>query len=215
MLIELVADFVCPWCYLGKRRLEAALALRPGEPGRILWRSFLLNPDLPPTGLPFESYIAAKFGGLEAAHRVFTAIEEAGDALGIPFAFERIRLLPNSLSAHRLRRWSARFGAEDRVAEALFRAFFVEGRNIADPTELTAIAAEAGLDAADARRFLAGGGEISAIQAEHQANHRLGIKGVPCFIVDGKYALSGAQDPEFFLPLFDIAREEERRLQPA
>jgi predicted DsbA family dithiol-disulfide isomerase len=215
MLIELVADFVCPWCYLGKRRLDAALALRPDDPARILWRGFLLNPDLPYAGLPFESYVAAKFGGVDAAHRIFGTIAEAGSAVGIRFAFERIKYLPNSLSAHRLRRWAARFGAEDALAEALFAAFFTEGLNIADPAVLADLAGAVGLDPKHARDFLSGGEEMLAVQAEHQANQRLGITGVPCFIIDGKYALSGAQDPEFFLPLFDIAREESSRLRSA
>jgi predicted DsbA family dithiol-disulfide isomerase len=208
MLIEIVADLVCPWCYIGQRRLERALAHEGAPTPRLLWRAFQLNPDMPPDGVPRQAYLAAKYGGIFHAGRIHEAIGEAGAAEGIRFDFDRIERTPNSLDAHRLKRLARRHGIEPAVTERLYRAYFEEGRDIGAPGVLADIAVEVGLERPLAVRYLASDTDRAAVLAEDVGARRLGISGVPCVVIDGKYALSGAQEPEFFLPLFDLARED-------
>jgi predicted DsbA family dithiol-disulfide isomerase len=209
MLIEIVSDIICPWCYIGRRRLARALEHRPGLPVRISWRVFQLNPEMPKQGLERQAYLAAKFGGSLQADRIYEAISKVGIAEGIDFRFDRIERTPNSLNAHRLSRFAARFDKQDAVVDALFRAYFEEGRDIGRVEVLSEIAAENGLDDHASLDFLRSDAERETVIAEDRNARRLGISGVPCFIVEGKYALSGAQEPEFFLPLFDLARRDE------
>jgi predicted DsbA family dithiol-disulfide isomerase len=206
MHIDIVSDVICPWCFIGKRRLERALAMRPEVGVSIGWRAFQLNPDMPREGMARQEYLALKFGGPAQARRIYHAVEQAGAAEGIPFAFDAIRRTPNTVEAHRLIRFAALEGRADAIVEALFRGYFTAGRDIGAPAELVALAAEAGFDEAAVGDFLAGDAERDAVLAEDRAARRAGIEGVPCFVVDGGYALSGAQEPEFFLPLFDLAQ---------
>ena len=138
MRIDVVSDVICPWCYIGKRRLSAALQQRPEVEAEILWHPFQLNPDMPPEGMPRERYIAAKFGGGQHASRIYQNVTEVGEAVGIPFHFERIRVTPNTRDAHRLIRRATQSGDADPIVEALFNAYFIEGRNIGDRTTLAA-----------------------------------------------------------------------------
>jgi predicted DsbA family dithiol-disulfide isomerase len=209
MLIEIISDVVCPWCYIGRKRLQRALALRPDLSYRLLWRVFQLNPEMPSQGIDRQAYLAAKFGGVQHAGRVYDAIAKAGESEGIAFRFDRIRRTPNSLNAHRLSRFAARAGQQGAMIDALFEAYFEQGQDIGRIDVLGDIAAAIGLDRAAATEFLIGSAEREAVLAEDRNARRLGINGVPCFIIDGKYALSGAQDPEFFLPLFDLGRQEQ------
>jgi predicted DsbA family dithiol-disulfide isomerase len=197
---------VCPWCFIGKRRFERALAMRPDTPIEPRWHPFQLNPDLPREGAPADEFFAAKFGDMQTMRERRGMVAEIGAALGIAFAFQRIAREPNTFDAHRLVRFAARHGKADALVEALFAAHFLAGRDIGDPATLAAIAGEAGLDPAQIRRFLDGDAEADAIRAEEQEAHRIGITGVPCFIFDGQYAVAGAQEPEFFLPIFDLAQ---------
>jgi predicted DsbA family dithiol-disulfide isomerase len=208
MRIDIFSDVICPWCFIGKRRLDKALAMRPQPDLQIRWRAFQLNPGMPEEGMDRQAYLAAKFGGPESAQRIYDTVGAAGAREGIAFAFDRIRRTPNTVAAHRLIRFSARHGRQDAVVEALFRAYFLDGRLVGEKPVLGAIAAEAGLDAADAGAFLDGTEETDTVLAEDTYARRLGIGGVPCFIVDGKYALSGAQEPEAFLPVFDLVAGE-------
>jgi predicted DsbA family dithiol-disulfide isomerase len=206
MHIDIVSDVICPWCFIGKRRLERALRQRPELEVSIAWRAFQLNPDMPADGMPRDAYVAAKFGGAAQAARIYGAVTEAGRAEGIPFAFDRIRRTPSTRDAHRLIRFAASRGRADPVVEALFRAYFLEGRDIGDREILADIIAEsAGFPRADAVQYLAGRAGAEELLAEERSARRLGVNAVPCFIVDGGYAISGAQEPEFFLPLFDLA----------
>jgi predicted DsbA family dithiol-disulfide isomerase len=209
MRIDIFSDVICPWCFIGKRRLEKALALRPRADVHIHWRAFQLNPGMPEDGMERGAYLAAKFGGPEAAQRIYDTVGAAGLRTGVNFAFDRIRRTPNTVAAHRLIRFADRFGKQDATVEALFQAYFQDGRLIGDKTVLAEIAAEAGLDANATSDFLAGGEETEAVLAEDVYARQLGIGGVPCFIVDGRYALSGAQEPEAFLPLFDLVAAEQ------
>jgi predicted DsbA family dithiol-disulfide isomerase len=208
MFLEIVSDIICPWCYIGQRRLERALRLVAAPAPRLLWRAFQLNPDMPPDGVPRQAYLAAKFGGTFHAGRIYQAIGEAGEAEGIRFAFDRIERTPNSLNAHRLKRLARRHRIEPDVTERLFAAYFEQGRDIGAADVLADIAVEAGLERAEAVRYLTSDEDRTTVLAEDIGARRQGINGVPCVIIDGKYALSGAQEPEFFLPLFDLARQD-------
>ncbi|MCC7049152.1 MAG: DsbA family oxidoreductase [Alphaproteobacteria bacterium] len=209
MRIDIFSDVICPWCFIGKRRLEKALALRPQPESKIHWRAFQLNPGMPPEGMERVAYLTAKFGGPEAAQRIYDTVRAAGQRSGVDFAFDRIRRTPNTVAAHRLIRFADRFGRQNAVVEALFQAYFHDGRLVGEIDVLADIAAEAGMDANAARAFLASDEETEAVLGEDVYARQLGIGGVPCFIVDGRYALSGAQEPEAFLPVFDLVAAEQ------
>ena len=210
LAIEVVHDLVCPWCYLGVRRLYRTLGRRTDLRAEITWRPFLLNPDMPRGGMPRADYIMRKFGGEERARRLYASIADLGRAEGVMFRFERIRRTPSSVDAHRLVRWSARFGRADEVVEALFAAHFADGRDIGDLNVLAAIANSCGLRAGAALAFLASDAEVDSVHADNLRAHRLGINGVPCFVVAGTHAIAGAQEPEVIERLLDVAAVEAR-----
>lgn len=203
--VEIVLDLVCPWCHLGVKRLRRALHARPDLSAELSWRPFLLNPDLPGSGLPRQDYLVRKFGGEERARRLQSTLSDLGRGEGIEFRFELIRRMPNSLDAHRLVRWASVQDAGGEMAERIMTAFFSEGMDIGDPSALTMLAAEIGLDPLLARRFLASGAEAAAVHAENLRAHRLGISGVPCFVLMGRHAIAGAQEAEVLDRLFDVA----------
>jgi len=204
MQIDIVADVACPWCFIGKRRLERALTMRPDIAATRSWRAFRLNPDRPRDGVPRELFLAAKFGGSRPTHR-FDAIVAAGRAEGIDFAFDRIRRTPNTLLAHRLTRLAAAAGCSDAIVEALFCAYFTRGIDIGDIAALVQIAAQNGIDRRGAAAYLDSDAGTAEVLAEEQRARRLGIRAVPCFIIERGYAIAGAQEPEMLLPLFDLA----------
>jgi predicted DsbA family dithiol-disulfide isomerase len=206
--IEIVHDLVCPWCYLGVRRLMRTLRRRPDLMFDITWRTFLLNPDMPRNGMARPDYVIRKFGGEERARRLYASIAEIGRAEGMLFRFDRIRRTPSSVDAHRLVRYAARFGGADAMVEALFTAHFTDGLDIGDRGLLAQIAAACGLDGNAARRFLSGDQEVDAVHADNLRAHRLGINGVPCFVVSGRHAIAGAQEPEVIERLLDVAAVE-------
>lgn len=210
--IEIVHDLVCPWCYLGVRRLTRTLRRRPDLLFDLTWRPFLLNPDMPRGGMSRPDYVIRKFGGEERARRLYASIAEIGRAEGIMFHFDRIRRTPSSVDAHRLVRYAARFGCADAVVEALFLAHFTEGLDISDHTLLAVIASACSLDGAAARRFLALDEEVDAVHADNLRAHRLGINGVPCFVIAGRHAIAGAQEPEVIERLLDVAAVEAAEL---
>ena len=199
MQLDIFSDTICPWCYVGKRRLARALAMRPQPKLVIRWRAFQLNPGMPPEGMERSRYIEAKFGGPERAKRINDAVTTVGASEGLDFHFERIRHTPNTLASHRLLRLAARHDRQDDMLEALFTAYFVEGRDIGDH----------GVLVQGERGERAHGDGIEEAKAEDALARRQGINGVPCFIFNGRFLLSGAQEPESFFQLFDLAREEE------
>jgi predicted DsbA family dithiol-disulfide isomerase len=203
--IEVVHDLVCPWCYLGLRRLLRTLRRRPDLAFDLTWRPFLLNPDMPRAGMSRTDYVIRKFGGEDRARRLYSAISEIGRREGMPFRFDRIRRTPSSVDAHRLVRWSVGFGVGLEMVEALFSAHFSDGRDIGDVHVLTDVAVACGLDGAAALRFLMSDAEVDAIHAENLRAHRLGINGVPCFVIGGRHAIAGAQEGEVIERLLDIA----------
>ena len=195
LAIDVVSDVVCPWCFIGKRRLEKAVAAE-GVPVAIRWRPYQLDPTIPPEGKSRREYMAAKFGSAERIKEIRARIEAAGASEGIPFAFDRIAVSPNTLDAHRLVRWAGEAGVGDAVVEALFRAYFLEGRNIGDHSVLAETAASAGLDRTAISARLASGEDRSMIRSEVDAAQRMGVTGVPTFILAGRYAVVGAQPAE-------------------
>ncbi|SLN55067.1 DsbA family oxidoreductase [Oceanibacterium hippocampi] len=214
MQIDIVSDTVCPWCYIGKRKLEAALAQRPDLKPDIHWRAFQLNPDMPAEGMDRATYLAAKFGGAEAAGKVYGQIEAAARRAGLDLDFAGIPRSPNTIDSHRLIHWSHSTGLQNEVSEALFRAYFIENRDIGSAEVLTEVAAGAGMDAALVRDLLAGDSDRDRIREEDASARQMGINGVPFFIFNRQYAVSGAQDPEVFLQVFERI-EQDRKNPPA
>ncbi len=197
LVIDVVSDVVCPWCFIGKRHLEAALAGLPEAAGaKVRWHPFELNPDLPAEGVDRKGYLEAKFGGPARAAEIYARVREAGLRAGLDFDFDAIVRQPNTRDAHRLIAWAQSRGDAGPLVERLFRAYFQEGRYVGDRDTLAALAAEAGFDAEAARVWLESGlgaDEIADAEARVRA---LGISGVPFFIFDGRVGLSGAQPRE-------------------
>lgn len=205
LCIEIVHDLVCPWCYLGVRRLLRTLRRRPDLSFELVWRPFLLNPDMPRLGMTRPEYVVRKFGGEDRAQRLYATISETGRNEGLEFRFDRIRRTPSSIDAHRLVRYAAGYGRADSMVEALFAAHFTDGLDIGNHGVLIAVATGCALDPLAVRRFLASDAETEAVHADNLRAHRLGINGVPCFVVDGMHAIAGAQEPEVIERLLDIA----------
>jgi len=213
LTVDVVSDVVCPWCFIGKRHLETALAaLQAREPGlapAIRWHPFQLNPDIPPDGVDRRAYLDAKFGGAARADTIYARVRAAGEAAGLPLALDAIRRQPNTRDAHRLIAWAqGRDGGSDANAlvERLFRAYFTEGRDIGDRDELARLAADAGIDAVAARELLDSSRLNAEIDAANERAHALGIGGVPFIIFDGKAAVSGAQPPDVLQDAIAAAR---------
>ncbi len=205
LTIEVVYDLVCPWCFLGTRRLRRALRSRPEVFADLIWRPFLLNPDIGPGGVGRQDYLARKFGGEERARRLHTTIAEMGRIEGVPFRFDRVRHIPPSLDAHRLVRFATRHGLADDMVDALFSAYFSRGADLGDAHELATIAASLGFSHTAVLAFIASGQEAESVHADNLRAHRLGINGVPCFVVAERHAIAGAQEPEVLERLLDAA----------
>lgn len=208
MEIDIYSDPICPWCYIGKRRLERALAQRESYSPMIRWRAFQLNPDMPPEGIERSRYLRLKFGGAERARQLYDNIRRVGESVGIGFAFDRIDRTPNTLQAHRLIRFVNGTPHSEPVIEALFQRYFVDGGTIDDVEALIRIGVESGLDEERLTAYMRSDENLEEVRQEDNAARRLGIQGVPCFIINNQYALSGAQEPEAFFPIFEIASQE-------
>jgi predicted DsbA family dithiol-disulfide isomerase len=192
------SDVICPWCYVGKRRLEAALdSPDMPAPPRLAWRPFELNPDMPAEGIERQAYRARKFGAARSAELDRNMIE-TGKELGIAFAFERMQRTPNTRLAHRAIWEAGRQGRQDALVNRLFTAYFEEALDIGKPEVLHDLAAEAGLEAEALKRALTDPDSLEAVVDLEQQGYRMGIQGVPFFIVSQKYGVSGAQPPEFW-----------------
>ena len=194
LTIDVVSDVVCPWCYLGEKRLEQALAEEAG-PVVVRWRPYQLDPTIPEGGLDRAEYMAKKFGKSGRLQSVHDNLTRLGAEVGLPFAFDKITRSPNTLDAHRLIRWAASAGVQSRVVDRLFEAYFVEGRDIGDRVVLTEIAAECGLDADLVERLLAEGADSEVVRQEVEQAQAMGVSGVPFFIFAGRLGVPGAQEP--------------------
>lgn len=201
--LDILSDFVCPWCYLGKANLEAAIATRGAHPFAIGWRPYQLDPSIPPEGRGRRAYMEAKLGGAERVAAAHERLRELGKAAGIDFRFEAITRAPNTLDAHRLTRWAAAEARQTLVADELFRRYFTEGEDISDPGVLAAAAEAAGLDPAPVARLLAGDTDRAEVLAEAEEARRMGVTGVPTFILGGHYVVTGAQPPEVWTRVMD------------
>jgi predicted DsbA family dithiol-disulfide isomerase len=208
MRIDIYSDIVCPWCLVGKRRLERALGqLRDRAQAQIDWRPFQLNPTMPLDGMDRTAYLKAKFGSLENFGRMKEQLLAAGEEEEIPFAFDKIQRTPNTFAAHRLVWYAAQRGKQDQVVEALFCAYFLEGKNIGDVKTLVRVAGEAGLDRTETEHFLASDKGAVEVKTEEAVGRRLGISGVPYFVFNGRIAISGAQPPEIFVSALQQAEK--------
>lgn len=220
--IDIISDVVCPWCFVGKRRLDAALErfAASGEPEPIVrWHPFELNPDLPLEGMDRKDYLARKFGGAESADAIYQRVRAAGKTVGIDFAFERIVRQPNTRDAHRLIAWAQRQSAADHspahvtqhtaaLVERLFAAYFCEGRSLVGVAALADLAAEAGYEQGAVLAHLESDADAAeVIDAERRA-HAIGVTGVPFFIFDHRIAVSGAQETDILLQAISRAREQ-------
>jgi predicted DsbA family dithiol-disulfide isomerase len=193
MSIDIISDVVCPWCFIGKRRLERALAELPQMRAMITWRPFQLDPTIPVGGLDRALYLKNKFGSMARVEAIHQRLIAAGSAEGVPFQFDKIKRSPNTIDAHRLIRWGRTIGLQNAVVEQLFHRYFVDGFDIGDRKVLCAIAADSGLDGALVGRLLDEGADCSAVAEEIALARQLGVTGVPTFILAGRYAVSGAQ----------------------
>jgi len=211
--IDIVSDVMCPWCYVGKKRLEKALAKLDADIEVDLhWRPFQLDPTLPKEGRDRKEYLESKFGGAERANQAYTAIREAGADEGIAFDFDSIAVSPNTLDAHRLIRWAAASGeaTQGAVVEILFRMYFTEGRNIGDHAVLLDAAGQAGMDVALVQTLLQGDADRTGVQREIATAQQMGVTGVPCFIFEGRYAVMGAQPVETLAGVIaDVTKKKE------
>lgn len=201
--LDIYADTACPWCYLGKRRFELALAARPQYEPKIAWRPFELNPDLPWDGVPSASHFAAKYGNSAALEEAQAALRRHGEAVGINFRFDLIERVPNSRRSHLLIAHAGRQSLQDEVTERIMQGYFEEGCDIGDVEVLARLGAEAGLSEQDARAaVILRRGQDGIVAAERHAQV-LGITGVPTFIFDRQYTISGAQDIATFIDVID------------
>jgi predicted DsbA family dithiol-disulfide isomerase len=194
LAVDVVSDVVCPWCYLGKRRLEAAAKLVPEIPLHIRWHPFQLDPTIPPEGIPRADYVRRKFGSSDALDRPNALLTKAGAEVGIPYAFDKITRSPNTIDAHRLIRWAAEAGHQDEMVERLFRLYFAESADIGDHSVLAKAAADVGMEEARVASDLATERDIAEVQNQVAAASASGIGGVPFFIFGRRLAVSGAQD---------------------
>ena len=203
--IDVISDVMCPWCYIGKRRLEKALAMRPDVPVDIRWRPFQLDATIPPEGMDRKEYLANKFGGEESAKQVYEPIVNAGRAESIPFAFELIERSPNTIDAHRIIRWAASADVQDAVVERLFEMYFIEGRDLSQSDTLLEAAMDVGMDGEIVANLLSTDADRELITKEVALANEIGVRGVPCFIVANKYVVMGAEQPEVIAGAIDLA----------
>ena len=194
--VDVYSDVICPWCYVGMKRFEAALDLLERPTGfTITWRPFELNPTMPSQGVDRKMYLEAKFGRAGAVESMLNHVREAGRQSGIEFAFDRIPRTPNTFDAHRLI-WSAgREGRQGEMVERLFRGYFEEGLDLSYRATLVQLAAEAGMEGKFAVDWLASQEGVKEVRGEEQAGLQLGIRAVPYFYIEGHPGLSGAQPP--------------------
>jgi predicted DsbA family dithiol-disulfide isomerase len=196
VLIEVVSDVVCPWCFIGKRRLEEALSLLGRPAAQVRWKAFQLNPDAPKEGINRQAYRVRKFGSLAYSQQLEARVAEAGMEDGIEFRFDRIERTPNTFDAHRLIWLAGRAGVQDAIVENLFRAYFIDAEDVGSLSILTRIGTESGLDAARVEELLSGDLGANEVAADELQARTQGVSGVPTFFVDGVPIASGAQKPE-------------------
>ena len=208
--LDILSDPICPWCYIGKARLDRALEARPGHPFVIEWHPFQLNPDMPAGGMDRRAYLETKFGGKDGAVRAYAPVVEHAKAAGLEIDFEAMKVTPNTMDAHRLIHWASVEGRQTAMVSALFKAYFIEGRDIGNHDVLADLADGLGMDAAVVLRLLASESDRDEIAARDTAAREMGVSSVPTFIVASKHAVPGAQPAEMWIKVIDEILEQQR-----
>ena len=206
--IDVVSDVVCPWCFIGKRLLEHAIALKPEIPVEVRFRPYFLNPWIPREGISREDYLIAKWGSVERYNNGSGRVAEAAGSVGLRYARDKIKRQPNTLDCHRLILWAGEIGHAAQMKQRLMELYFSEGGDLTDREVLVKAAAECGLNADEVRQRLASDQDIERIEREVQTAKEAGIDGVPCFIFGGLIAVSGAQAPQFLAQAIERAATE-------
>ena len=201
--IDVVSDVVCPWCFIGKHRLEKALALRPGVAVEVHWRPYFLNDWIPREGMSREQYLTTKFGSPERYKGIAQRVTAAAAEEGLVYASDKMKRQPNTLDCHRLIRWAEGIGKAAEMKQKLMDLYFTQGADLTDRDTLVKAAAEIGLNADTIRAALASDQGVAEVEQEAQSAKTAGIEGVPCFIFGGKFAVSGAQSPEYLADAID------------
>ena len=207
--LDIFSDPICPWCWIGKTKLDRALEATPDHPFAIRWRPFRLNPDMPREGADRAEYLEAKFGGRERAAAIYARVEAAAAEAGLTMDFARIERTPDTTDAHRLIHWAGLEGLQSRVAAALFRAYFQEGRDISDPAVLADAAEAGGMKREVAEELLSTDEDREAVVAMDEAAREMGVTAVPTFLIGGRYVVQGAQDTEMWTRLIGELKRAE------
>ncbi|MFK7945539.1 MAG: DsbA family protein [Paracoccaceae bacterium] len=197
--LDIISDPICPWCYIGKANLDAAIAETGINPFETEWRIFQLNPDMPEGGMDRQEYLQAKFGGPDGAKQVYDRVAEHARGSGLDLDFNGIPRTPNTMDAHRLIRWARTNGTQDLLAQELFELYFEQGADIGDPDVLLNAAEKMGMEREIVAKLLEGDADRETLADEDKNAREMGVTGVPCFIVDGKYVVQGAQPPEMWV----------------
>ncbi|SFT50392.1 DsbA family oxidoreductase [Sedimentitalea nanhaiensis] len=206
--LDIISDPICPWCYIGKTHLDAALAQVPDHPFVIQWHPFQLNPDMPPEGMDRRAYLEAKFGGKEGAVHAYAPVVERAAAAGLTINFEDMQRTPNTLDAHRLIHWAGIESKQTQAVDALFQAYFVDARDIGDHEVLADIADSIGMDASVVMRLLTSDADRDDIANRDTHSREMGVTSVPTFIVAGKHAVPGAQPPDLWRKVIGELQEQ-------
>ena len=208
LVIEVVSDVVCPWCFIGKSRLEQALQLRPDIPVEIRWRPYFLNDWVPREGISRDEYLTTKFGSPERYKAIAGRVAAAAKAEGLTYNVDKIARQPNTLDCHRLILWARNSGSANKMKQRLMELYFTEGADLTDREVLVKAAAESGMDAELTRELLASDRDVDLVTQEAEQAKRAGIDGVPCFIFGGALAVSGAQEPAYLADAMVRAADE-------
>jgi predicted DsbA family dithiol-disulfide isomerase len=211
LAIDVISDVVCPWCYIGKRLLEQAIALKPDIPVEVRFRPYFLNPWVPREGISREEYLVTKFGSVKRYNSNNNRVVEAAAAAGLTYNRDRIKRQPNTLDCHRLILWAGEIGKAAAMKQRLMEIYFSEGGDLSQPEILIGAAADCGMDGEHVRALLASQQDVDTVEREAQSAKEAGIEGVPCFILGGMIALSGAQPPEYLAAAIERAAAEQAK----
>ena len=208
--LDIMSDPICPWCYIGKAHLDRALQDHPDHPFAIEWHPFQLNPDMPREGMDRRSYLERKFGGKEGAVRAYAPVVEHAEKAGLNINFEAMQRTPNTLDAHRLIHWAGIEGRQTAAVSALFKAYFVDARDIGDDEVLADIADSIEMDAAVVTRLLKSDVDAQDIRDRDAHSRKMGVNSVPTFIVANTHAVPGAQPPELWAQVIaDLTNQQD------
>jgi predicted DsbA family dithiol-disulfide isomerase len=214
--LKVYSDLICPWCYIGKRRLEAASKLAEGQHTvRVTWLPFQLNPDMPGAGMDRRTYRSAKFGSWERSQELDTGVAAAGAEVGISFNYAAVLRTPNTFDSHRLVWLADQHAIQDQIVEALFAAYFVQGLDLSEQNVLADTVIRAGLPRTEVEELLAGDRGAAEVRQLEQAARETGVQSVPFYLLNGRYHFSGAQPPKVILAAFAEAANETPQLTEA